>query len=250
MSKKIRYLSVATREALWNDVDANIERYRSGDFSDLSVQYGWNSVLSEEMDPAPFSLLVGEKGVDAEVNNALLVWKALGHVPASLATEDRIWTRLCHVEGLAYSKARWLDLSKADEELAKQVRDHFFGKTLTRYRDDNAISRLWWNAYIAWLAMPDNHELALKTICEKADIRSNLVERTQIFSRPEICASFLRHIIANDWVREKEENWRAYFRSVNKFGGGMLFEVMNSKDVNGFMDYCLRQAKLSLTRSQ
>jgi hypothetical protein len=129
------------------------------------------------------------------------------------------------------------------------IEDHFFAPTLTARRDDNAISRLWWNAYIATLADPDPALPALRVILQKADIRSNFVERSMTASRTSLAAALVRIMQRETSIIEREENFRAFMRIVNKLGGGIIFEAMTDAEVDSFMNMCAARAGLAFSVS-
>src|SRR5207249_3093527 len=107
MSKeKLRYVSAGISRELRNSISLNLDRYVSGKFEDLASAGDWAIPLKFEADLEPLSDLL--KAPDDDAANSLLVWKALAHLPPSLAVEGRIWTRLSHVEGLPYARARWI----------------------------------------------------------------------------------------------------------------------------------------------
>lgn len=234
---KLKYLSEKVSDELFRNVEANLDRYLTDDFLELARAGDWSIELSLDIDLAPLKELVGDNRSEAEVKNSLLVWKTLSRLTPSLATENRIWTRLCHIECLHYARTRWLDKVGSGNG-PDNVRKHFFARTLTGYRDDNAIGRLWWNAYIAKSVMPDDIEKALKAILKTADIRSNLVERPWITSRPKLAAGIIRTIIRKPAISEKEEAFRDFMKTLNRRGGGVLFELMNDRDMDSFMDMC------------
>lgn len=232
---KLKYLSEKVAADLLACIGMNIDRYRDGDFQDLVEEGGWSIELKFEGDLDSLRNLVGETGSEAEINNSLLVWRALSHMTPSLARENRIWTRLTHVECLKYSRARWLK----DKDIESAIQTHFFADTQTKCRDDNAISRLWWNAYIAHQAMPMDHEAALRAMLKSADIRNNIVERTWTTSRPKIASGILRAIINQPNITSTERSFRDFMIALNRRGGGILFELMDDKEVDTFMVSCL-----------
>ncbi|HEV7877921.1 DUF6339 family protein [Bradyrhizobium sp.] len=63
-------------------------------------------------------------------------------------------------------------------------------------------------------------------LLSKADIRSNLLERPGTSSRPVVASAVLRAMISDRRIAETEDGFRTFMRTVNKFGGGELFEVM------------------------
>lgn len=246
MSTKLCYLSTPVTEKLEDDVEKNIDRYLTGDFADMAQEEGWSIPTTIEIDPDPLTRLKMGRKPEDEIENALLVWQALARVTPTLASEGRIWTRLTHLDGLAYSRARWLG-RKTDLTAADMVRKHFFGDTQTKRRDDNAIGRLWWAAYIARLAMPDDQAGALKAILRSTDTRSNIVERARGSSRPKIAAGIVRAIMREPRVTESESAFREFMKSLNRLGGGVIFEAMADQEIDRFMDGCCTASRAAAT---
>src|SRR6516164_8250369 len=105
---KLRYVSTKLEENLRAMIPENLDRYLGDGFADVANSEGWANALSLNVDLEPLRQLKTDGGPEAEVVNSLLVWQALSHLTPGLASEGRIWTRLTHVEGFAYSKARWI----------------------------------------------------------------------------------------------------------------------------------------------
>lgn len=240
---KLKYLATKTLKNLRSNVMKNVDRYRAGSFDDLISMGGWNIELSIEIDLEFIASLDPSGTPSAEVENSLLVWKALFEMTPALACEERIWARLSHVECLEYSRARWLNLDAEDEQIEKDTKTHFFAPTQTGCRDDHAISRLWWNARIAKNIRPSDQRGALQMILKTADIRSSFVERSWIVSRPPVANSILRAIERYDWLTSSESNFREFMKSLNHKGGGVAFELLSSKRLDRFMDDCVSIAQ-------
>jgi hypothetical protein len=239
-SEKLRYVSTRVEERLRSSVRENLTRYLETGFGDLASSEGWAIPLTVKVDLEPLKLLRADVNPESEVLNSLLMWKALSHLTPSLANEGRIWTRITHVEGYAYAKARWVG-DRTGEAAIQAIEAHFFGDTRTRRRDDNAIGRLWWNAYVARQAMQNSHHDALKALLQSADIRSNIVERPWTGSRPAVAGAVLRAIIRNPAVTASEKSFREFMKAVNRNGGGVVFEIMSERAVDAFMDACVYQ---------
>lgn len=242
--KKLQYLAVSVISELKNSIKDNIGRYREGDFLDLVGAGGWSIDTSISADLTRLADLDPSGGADSEIHNSLLVWEVLGHISPSLACEDRIWSRLTHVECLNFSRARWLKSNKDEVALVKAVGIHFFASTQTACRDDNAISRLWWNSYIANQASPGDLEGALRLILKKADIRSNYVERSWMVSRTDIASEIIKAMLAQPWVTDKEDNYRKFMKALNRKGGGVLFEILDASEKNILINECVSAAML------
>lgn len=237
-TEKLRYVSTRVDEELRSSVRQNLERYLETGFADLASTEGWAIPLSIDVDLEPLRRLKVDEGAESEVLNSLLVWKTLSHLTPSLANEGRIWTRLTHVEGFAYAKARWI-AGRTGDQAVRDVETHFFGDTRTHRRDDNAIGRLWWNAYVAKQAMPTAHHDALKAMLKTADVRSNVVERAWTGSRPRIAGAILRAIINNPAVTATEKSFREFMKAVNRNGGGVVFEIMTEAEIDSFLGRCV-----------
>ncbi len=239
----LRYLSDAGLLKLRENVVDNIPKYLDGDFSELSENSDWSLVLSDaSVDPSAFCHLDPSGTPEAEVKNSKLVWESLKGLNASLACQEGIWARISHVEGLEYSRSRWLKHGSDEQTLLKSINKHFFAKGLNGRRDDNAISRLWWNAYIANQMLPGTGLEALPAMLRKADIRLSFIERSLTASRPKLAAGVVRAIKRYDWLSAKEENFRKFMIELNQKGGGVMFEVIGEAEVDTFMLNCAQSA--------
>lgn len=238
---KLLYVGQQIADDLKNKISENIERYREGNFVDLEVAGDWRIPLSFDADLEELRELVPDGGPENEIRNSITVGHVLGKLTPTLARENRIWIRLSHVECLEYSRQRWLQEKKDDEQLVKDVSKHFFAPTLTGCRDDHSISRLWWNHHIAKQVMPENPARALKKLLALADIRQGLVERPGIGARPSLCRSIVR-------LLEKEERlvegklFGQFMKKVNLMGAGIAFEVWTEDKIDRFMEECLARA--------
>ena len=238
------YLSEAKLEELRRNVSLNRERYAEGDFADLEPENGW-------------AIEAGDVGIDRNLLGSLdgtartakgdraasiILYAALPGMTPALAREERVWSRLSHVECLGYARSRWLD-GLEGKELDKQIHRHLFGSGLTGIRDDNALSRLWWNMHIASIADPDDPEGALYLILNTADIRSNFVERAVTASRPPLARAVIRAMRRDQWITSTARAFREFMIVLNRDGGGLLFEMMSDGEADRIMDACAERAK-------
>jgi hypothetical protein len=182
---------------------------------------------------------------DLERTNSMLVFNALKGMTPALAREERVWVRLCHVECLGYARQRWLKTDDT-ERFKSAIQKHFFAPGRTGIRDDNAVSRLWWNARVAHIARPQDPESALAQIARTADIRQAIVERPNTASRPELIRGIVNISESESWLTEKEVNFREFMKVLNRDGGGILFEAMDEGEIATFLNRCVERAKRHL----
>ncbi|NGN97688.1 hypothetical protein G5S52_08395 [Grimontia sp. S25] len=243
--ERLKYLSQDEHDRLIGNISTDREKYLNDSFSDLCDSYGWNSELKDIL--VDYSYL---KSLDStstssklDVENSILVMKAFSDITPVMATDSRIWTRVCHAEGFEYTRNRWLNsLDKSnDENVDKAIRKHFFATHLTQYRDDNGIARLWWSSWIARRIDAENPRNVLSIIFSKADIRSNIIERSGITTRKCLITHLVDFIGENLDLSEKQ--FREFMKTVNLYGGGLVFEALSSADIKSFLLRCLILSK-------
>jgi hypothetical protein len=259
MSKALKYLSESRLSQLEKEVPENRERYRMGNFLDLYKENGWEIESSlVKVDSAALADLDGSVRIsgekiqtaDVDAKNSVIVYNALQGMTPALAMEERVWTRLSHIECIEYTRARWFYREFSDEAFDRQVQLHFFARTLNGIRDDNAISRLWWNMHIATMLSPSSPIDALGFLLKNADIRSNLVERSWTGARLPLSRGILRMIEKSPWLTAQQSNFREFMKSLNRDGGGILLEAMPDGErdaaVDAIMKSCLHKARRHL----
>jgi hypothetical protein len=245
MSEQIKYLSDRALSDVRKSIATNLSRYRGDGFEDFAAEPGWDIPLGIEFDREKLNgldLSKPQKVSEIDQANSRIVGEAFSGLDPSTANEERIWVRIAHVEAFEYSKARWLGADD-DDALAKQVEDHVFARGQTAIRDDQAISRLWWNYEIARTCAPEDIDGALSLILRSADIRSNFVERIWMTSRQGIASAVLRFMRDDNWITDAEANFRNFMKSQNRFGGGIVFEALSDDEIDAFVGRCVVSAK-------
>ncbi|PSH68596.1 hypothetical protein CU102_12595 [Phyllobacterium brassicacearum] len=236
---RLTYLSVRTIETLRDNIVGNLDRYTTTDFSDLMSEGEWSIELGLDVDLAPLADLDPAR---TEIENSKLVWRVLGNLKPSLAYEEGIWARLAHVECLKYARQRWLAGITDPADLEQNIGIHFFARTLNMRRDDNAISRLWYNGHIAKQTIPDDQLPALDVMLRRADSRLTLLERSLTGSRPALASGVVRAANHFPWINASQGNFRRFMKTVNLLGGGKVFEAMTPEDIHDFMAVCATRA--------
>ena len=119
----------------------------------------------------------------------------------------------------------------------------------TVIRDDNALSRLWWNMHIATIADPDNPGGALRLILKRADIRSSFVERTGMAARRPLARAVVRAMLNDPWITSSERAFREFMIALNRDGSGVLFEALSDADADGVLAGCAGKAQNHLAKA-
>lgn len=237
----IKLLSASIVDRLAAAISSNLERYRGGNFGDLALETGWEieSALAQ-WDPSIAGELDPAGGAEAEIRNSLLIYTGLRGMNPALAREERLWARLCHVECLEFARQRWL---RDADDLANQVRLHFFAPGLTGCRDDNAVGRLWWNGHMASLASPGDIELGLRRLLARANIRLQIVDRADTAFRQPLIRGVCRLLGSEDWFNSYDAAVADFMFEVNKRSGSIIFEALEDSAVDKHLGDCLNHAK-------
>jgi hypothetical protein len=72
--------------SLFSKVEENLPQYRDGGFDYLLTVNQNTMDIGIKADLTPLNELIMDNSIDSEIENSLLVWKALQGIPASLAT--------------------------------------------------------------------------------------------------------------------------------------------------------------------
>lgn len=260
---KLKYFSENVLADLRANVPENLERYRASGFGDRADQNGWALELSAvEVDADKLAVLSPSRGNAAEISNSMRVFEAIEGMTPSLATEERVWSRLAHFECLEYTRERWpikddpeekkgiFDgltgaREKANEQRKRvfhqnltQVDKHYFARGRTGYRDDNSAARLWWNAYIAKRIDPHDQEGVLVELLRTAEIRKSLVERPMLSNRADLMRGIIRTMRNYPDIYSAEITFRDFMKAVNMRGGGVLFEALSEQETDAILLRC------------
>ena len=251
MVEKLRNISQKSLKNLRNSIEENLALYQGGDFDSYPEKLHWDMELTDpeiDYDTSLLKTLVHVKGksiIEQDLTNSLIVGKALINLTPTLACEEVIWTRLCHIDALAYCRSRWfpkkpgfLASTKQQKNYVNSITTHMFCPTATAVRDDNAISRLWWNFRIAKLAMPSEPERAMRQILKTADIRSNLIERPYTGARSKLLRGIVLFMEKTPKVSKDETKFRGFCKNINSSGVGLIFEEMDDINIQQFCEEC------------
>ncbi len=243
---QISYFSDKVLAQLRRDVAQNLERYLSAGFQEFAGDPGWDVGLDTGINKlrlADLDLSMPANTSAVDLINSKVVGEAMADLTPASANEERVWARLAHFEAIDYCRARWLS-KPGSHSIQALVLTHFFAPTQTGIRDDHAISRLWWNYHIAKTCEPDNIDGALRLILTTADIRSNFVERIWMTSRRRIAGAVLRAMRSEPWIVGTEKNFREFMKTLNRLGGGVVFEALSDAETDEFVLGCVKFAKM------
>ncbi|HGM5340423.1 TPA: DUF6339 family protein [Serratia marcescens] len=232
-------ISQKIHDYLYDNVENNIERYLDGDFCDLYSENGWNiNINSCQVNMTILEGLDASSNLSSlDISNSMLVWQALSNLTPAMACDSRIWTRMSHVEALSFSRERWIKNKKTKEDIIKAIRTHFFARTLTQYRDDHSISRLWWSSWFANKIGKEEHRMILDVLFKRADTRLNIMDRSGITMRECLVRVVFAYIVES-WPMSAEQ-MRMFLKAINFHGSGRVFEMLSEEEIREFLSNCM-----------
>lgn len=239
MTERLKYVSDKVVDGLLTKLDENLSLYIEGDFEALASEPGWALELKNvHYDPSFVSKLDPANSSEAEIQNSLVVYSAFQNMTPAIARQERVWVRLCHMDGLEYSRQRWIR-----NDPKTNIATHFFARTLDQCRDDNAIGRLWWNGHLANRIDPNDPKRVLSQFLARANIRMHFLDRSNASFRLPIAKGIIRLLENEPWLHEHDRAFEVFMLVMDKHAGGLLFETLDLSEVDQILAANLPVAK-------
>lgn len=225
-------------KTLFDSVEHNLDLYRSGSFEHLLDDTSLFLASSCKMDEEEALLVDCTADDHNEVNCCLSIVKCLNSVSSYLARDERLWTRLAHIEFLNYSRTRW-EIPSDNAKAVDHIKKHFFAKGVRGIERDNAISRLWWMATICSKVNGLPLEKALEAFLHQSDVRANIIERPSTSQNPTVLSAVVNKLssslVGNQALYEREK-FREVMKRLNLEGGTRLLEALDSEEIQLVVD--------------
>ena len=243
----MKYLRQQTLDRLFDEVPENLARYRNGSFEALET----DPMLYRELDveAAPIAQLKQNQEAADDAENAAAIWASLSHLTPADARDRRLWTMLVHTTYLEYARARY-PIPEDDAAAIKQIRSHWFASSNRALERDQAVSRLWWFAFMANRAGTLSLEEALRALLHRTDLRANLIERPTMAQCVPLFSAWLE-VLANalgasddgehDFFRRPV--YRTALKRLNALGGYRLLDSLPQKRLRTLVEDVLVEAK-------
>jgi Family of unknown function (DUF6339) len=230
---RTRLFRQAELSALYSSVEANLDRYRSGDFAYMEADSSYFFEIDVEFDQAALgSMKEPTRNEDEDIDNFALFYKALPLTPYE-AREERLWTYMSHIYLLSYARARW-PIPVDDKDAVAHIRTHFFARTKRQIERDNVASRLWWMAHLCNRVSSMSLTDALKILLHQSDVRANLIERPTL-SRSATVFSSILELLGESFAGENalfnRTTFREFMKRLNDHGGYVLLDVLEPKSL-------------------
>lgn len=224
---------------LRDKIEQNMERYLSGNFDDILLPDYVIPVKETEIDLELIKALNPISGGEVDVENSLIIYKAIKGINRYLARDERLWVWLTHSVCLDYARKRWLAKTTDNEKLKSLIRDHFFAAGARGFERNNAIACLWWWAEIVSHYPHADLKTALQVFLHQTDVRASIIERptSSQSAFPSIMNILIEKYNSDERIkffkREKGNSatYRRWLGEINRYGGTKFYEAMPEPEV-------------------
>jgi len=238
----IRILKQKQLNELYENIDVNLDEYLHGDFK----EYINNEEFTHQHDGQSFNvdkLNSISGGRDDDAKNARIIFDALEGLSPFLAKDMRFWAYLSHTYLFEYVKERWpIKEEWTREQKLHHIRTHYFVLNKSYDREierDNAVSRLWWTAFIAKKMPKIEFSEAINMLFRDLDVLSSMFGRPSLSTNKNLLFSVMNRMNEsqnNDRALIKNRIYRNFFKDINIFGGSRIIPAMSDYNLDKALD--------------
>lgn len=238
---------------LRDKIARNLDRYVSGSFDDILTDEYVIAVKDTELDFQELNKLIPKSGGEIDVENSLIVYKALKGLNRYLARDERLWVWLTHGPCLKYSRERWLATGAKEEKLVSLIKDHFFATGARGFERNNAVACLWWWAEIVSKYPHSDLRTALEVFLHQTDVRASIIERptSSQSAFPAIMNVLIEKYNSEERItffkREKGNTatYRRWLSEINRHGGIKFYEALPETEVTSLFRDLAEKVRLA-----
>jgi hypothetical protein len=172
--------------------------------------------------------LKSDKTGKYDFHNSKIIYEAFKFLSPEEADDSRLWVYLTHSLCFDYSRTRWLSSNSSNEVFERRLLYEGDGRGS---RTRNAISRLWWTAYLTYNNdEPGNEWNLTEAIFEIQDLQVGLLERN-MGSYKNVLTGFLKFYLLNKGVM-KSTVIQAMIKDLNNLGGVYFLPILDADSLD------------------
>jgi hypothetical protein len=246
---KAKFLKQTSLEQLRSSIRKNLDAYRAGDFNVIAADSSNWMTVDFDLDEAKLATLKNRQGDELyDLENCLISYNAFHGLTPYKARDERLWAYLTHTTLLEHTRSRW-PIPENDNDAIAHILKHFFAKDKRAVERDNAISRLWWMAYLCSRveSMPLNK--VLEVFLYMSDVRANIIERPTTSQSLTVFHALLNKLEESYKGQKKlfaRDIFRPFMNELDKAGGSRLLECLEISQVEELLDKIIKD-KLNLS---
>lgn len=144
---KVHFLTENALEALRVNLNGNLKHYSDKSNDWIYSYFGEESPFVEYKQEFPeFKLLfnVDDDVGKSDVKNTIILYSAMKSLTDTQATDERLWSGMCHCDCWDFLQTRWQIKDYHDLSDTNVRTRFFFGQNKKRSLITNSLSKLWW----------------------------------------------------------------------------------------------------------
>lgn len=144
---KLAFLKEDNLLALKVNLKDNLNCYKNSDNDWLYDYFQGNDPFMEyKTDVTDFELTCNQQEDvgKQDLENVIRLYSSMKNISDTQATEERLWSGLCHGQFYSYVYKRWEMGKKENIDLKSINTRYFFGQNKKRSLITNTLSKLWW----------------------------------------------------------------------------------------------------------
>ncbi|PXF64132.1 DUF6339 family protein [Kangiella spongicola] len=221
-------------------IEDNIEKYVNGDFfdyfsdKDKTLDSGFEIRLEKSIGNEIGNYDFKKKENEIDKYWSLKVFKGIKGIIPSIGKDNRLWTYLTHTHFADYCRKRHA-ITSVEKATVKVIKQRFFCQGISRgIERDNAVSRLWWNGYLASKVQGMQLERALELLLYNTDIRQQIVERPFLSTNSTLLSAVI-HVLdeseKNDGALLERDTFRKKLARLNLYAGSNMLEAHELREL-------------------
>lgn len=224
----LEFLSREATDKLARDVGTNLEAYRSGNTGVLIRNNDCRLSRVESVAEPNLLDCNGQPLPDTEGAKQIFQW--LSTLTPVQAADERLWVLLTHRTFESYVNKRWGDSLQKSKQPGDLIHDRWFfrGVGLRRFFH-NAVSRLWWFAYVTYDDKRANPFELTEVLLSLQEIQVAFLERS-IGSCKPLLRTVLEVVQEHDATLRKTQNRgdviQEWAKEIRLLGGAYVLDAV------------------------
>ena len=252
MSETIIIFKQSSIDKLRKAIPQNIERYQSPNpnWEEFFGDEDYARATSVEIVGTNFSDCLGDNFnsnpiKDDDSKRCEKIFKALKNLTPQQAADERVWIYLTHFTFWDYTRARW-PIGTNHEQQKSKIRSHFFVQGIRGMVRGNAISRLWWMAFVcSRLDFPLTE--SLEALLWKQDVRKEIMERATFCRNVPILQSMMKFILLSfkgNQELHNRKNFRDMSKEINRIGGMRVLDALKQDELDKLIEEIIHELNI------
>lgn len=237
----VHFLKEDALETLRTNLHDNLKHYAEPTNKWIYDYFGDENPFGEFKTEFPdFKLSFDESKTagENEVNNAILLYRSMKLLSDTQATDERLWSGICHSDLYSYFNTRWKynDVSNIKEK--SLYSRYFFAHNKKRSLMTNCLSRLWWLGRLTIdETQPDPLKLIKYFIYDFAQ-KSLVIFSSNFTNNYHILSGLINALIYLDKIGycinhlSKDMVYKEAAKYLNVFGGTCILDYFSSGEIS------------------